>query len=77
MSNQEGPHALCAVLTIATLVVMAGLPLQALAPHADLAAHEFISELERARSVAGNGAVAQPDHLASIEAFELNKNANI
>jgi hypothetical protein len=26
---------------------MAGMPLQALAPHADLAAHEFMSELEK------------------------------
>src|SRR6202048_4556679 len=53
------------------IVVMAGVPLQALAPHADLIAHEFISELERIQPVAGYGSVAQSDYRASKDGFEF------
>src|ERR1700737_1773237 len=44
------------------IVVMAAMPLQTLAPHADLVAHEFIAELERIQPVARDVAVARPDH---------------
>ena len=53
------------------IVVMAGVPLQALAPHADLVAHQFIAELERIQPVAGDGAVAQPDYDTSQDGFEF------
>src|SRR5258708_36227310 len=47
------------------IVVMAGVPLQALAPHGDLVAHEFIYELERVQPVAWTARAAQSDHHAS------------
>src|SRR4051794_14512368 len=48
-----------------------GVPLEVIAAHADLVAHEFIAELESIQPVARNGAVAQPYHRAPQDRLEF------
>jgi hypothetical protein len=53
------------------IVLVAGVPLQVIAAHADLVAHEFVAELERIQPVGRNGAVAQADHRAAKNLLEF------
>src|SRR5271167_1472009 len=53
------------------IILVAGVALQALAPHADLVTDEFVAELERVQPLGGDGAVTQSDHHAAKDAFEL------
>ena len=48
------------VVLIVGLIIVLGrrVPLQMIAAHADLVAHEFVAELEGVQSVARDGAVA-------------------
>ena len=51
--------------------VLCGVPLQVIAAHADLVAHEFIAQLEGIEAVARDRAVAQAYHRAAQDRFEL------
>src|ERR1700687_2965168 len=53
------------------IVLVAGVPLQVIAAHADLVAHEFVAELERIQPVGRNGAVAKADHRAAKNLLEF------